>query len=323
MWAKHPQRLFMQWIKKGLIFRPDGKSNWNSKFYAHVVCADTSLENKVRLYYSARDEKGRCQASFIDLNPDNLSEVLYVHPTPILELGEAGTFDDCGIMPTWFLQNGSEKWLYYIGWTVRNTIPYHNSLGLAISTDGTEFTKKFKGPIISTTATEPFFNGSACFLFDQGIYKVWYLNCTHWLNDMGKMEPCYHIKYAESNDGINWLRNGQVAIDYKDELEGGISRPSVLIENGVYKMWFSARAKTDYRSNRNRSYRIYYAESTDGKNWIRKDEEVGIDISEEPTDWDYEMIEYPLVVKVKEQVIMFYNGNHFGESGVGYALLNQ
>ena len=144
----------MEWIKKGLIFCPDGNEFWNKKGYAHVVCADNSDPDKLRLYYSARDEKGRCQASFIDLNPQNLSEVIYVHPTPILDLGQPGTFDDCGIMPTWFLQNGAEKWLYYIGWTVRNTIPYHNALGLATSNDGINFTKKFEGPIISTTATE-------------------------------------------------------------------------------------------------------------------------------------------------------------------------
>jgi len=107
------------------------------------------------------------------------------------------------------------------------------------------------------------------------------------------MEPCYHIKYAESNDGINWARQGQVAIDYRDEVEGGISRPSVLIEDGIYKMWFSARAITDYRENRERSYRIYYAESTDGIHWTRKDKEVGIDVSEDPNAWDYSMIEYP------------------------------
>ncbi|CAM4276758.1 hypothetical protein AQBE111736_08990 [Aquirufa beregesia] len=317
------QRKIMRWNKQGLLFCPDSQSEWNQKKYAHVVCADTNYSDRIRLYYSARDSKGRCQASFIDLDSNNLSNILYVHPEPILALGAPGTFDDCGIMPTWFLQNGEEKWLYYIGWTVRNTIPYHNALGLASSTDGIHYTKKFHGPIISTTATEPFFNGSACFLFDQGKYKVWYLNCTHWLPDGNLMEPCYHIKYAESVDGINWDRKGQVAIDYQDEVEGGISRPTVLIENGIYKMWFSARACTDYRTNRARSYRIYYAESTDGIHWKRQDGLAGIDVSNNEQDWDYEMIEYPLVIRHQEKTILFYNGNHFGQSGVGYAILEE
>ncbi len=313
----------MKWTKKGLIYCPNGQQEWNANQYAHVVCADTNYPDKIRLYYSCRDSKGRCQASFIDLDANDLSKVIYEHPKTILPLGNPGTFDDCGIMPTWFLQNGTEKWLYYIGWTVRNTIPYHNALGLATSIDGEHFTKKFEGPIISTTAEEPYFNGSACFLFDQGIYKCWYLNCTEWIEVEGKMEPCYHLKYAESKDGIHWDRNGIIAIDYKNELEGGISRPSVLIENGVYKMWFSSRAKFDYRNNTNNSYRIYYAESFDGVNWTRKDEEVGIDISENSSDWDAQMIEYPLVIQHRGETILFYNGNHFGKTGVGYAILEK
>jgi hypothetical protein len=59
----------------------------------------------------------------------------------------------------------------------------------------------------------------------------------------------------------------------------------------------------------------------DGKNWIRKDQDVGIDVSENPKDWDYEMIEYPLVIQHKNNLVMFYNGNHFGQTGVGYAIL--
>ena len=314
----------MNWTKKGLIYCPKGEQEWNANLYAHVVCADNSYEDRIRLYYSCRDSLGRCQASFIDLNSNDPSKVIYEHPEPILSLGKAGLFDDCGIMPTWFLQNGEEKWLYYIGWTVRNTIPYHNALGLAVSKDGIHFEKKFEGPILSTISTEPYFNGSACFLFDKGKYKCWYLNCTEWTPDsVGRLEPMYNIKYAESTDGINWQRNNVVAIDFKDNVEGGISRPSVIIEDGIYKMWFSARAKTDYRDNKSRSYRIYYAESLDGISWKRKDDETGIDISSNEQDWDSQMIEYPLVINHKGNKILFYNGNHFGKTGVGYAVLDK
>lgn len=313
----------MKWNKKGLIYCPNGNQEWNANQYAHVVCADVNYPDKIRLYYSCRDSKGRCQASFIDLDKNNLSKVIYEHPEPILPLGKPGSFDDCGIMPTWFLQNGEEKWIYYIGWTVRNTIPYHNALGLAVSKDGIHYHKKYEGPIISTIAEEPYFNGSACFLWDKGKYKCWYLNCTEWIEVDGKMEPCYHIKYAESNDGVHWDRKGIVAIDYKNELEGGISRPSVLIEDGIYKMWFSSRAKHDYRNNIKNSYRIFYAESLDGITWQRKDDEVGIDISFDPNEWDSQMIEYPLVIKHEGEIILFYNGNQFGKTGVGYALLER
>ena len=83
-------------------------------------------------------------------------------------------------------------------------------------------------------------------------------------------------------------------------------------------MWYSYRAIEDYRTNTANSYRIGYAESNDGISWVRKDDEVGIDISE--SGWDSEMIEYPMVFNYRGEKYMFYNGNGFGKNGFGYAI---
>jgi hypothetical protein len=136
---------------------------------------------------------------------------------------------------------------------------------------------------------------------------------------MGKAEPRYHIKYAESEDGINWNRKGIVAIDYKTDSEAGIVRASVLKENGCYHMWYSFRGGVDYRTSLKSSYRIGYAISIDGISWRRMDEEAGIDVS--PEGWDSEMIEYPHVIQHCGMKYMFYNGNKFGHSGFGFAEL--
>ena len=74
----------------------------------------------------------------------------------------------------------------------------------------------------------------------------------------------------------------------------------------------------DYRANKENTYRIGYAESLDGFQWIRKDEEAGIGLSE--SGWDSEMLAYAGVMKEKDRYIMFYNGNGFGASGIGYAV---
>jgi len=66
-------------------------------------------------------------------------------------------------------------------------------------------------------------------------------------------------------------------------------------------------------------YRIGYAESNDGITWIRKDDEIGIDVSQE--GWDSEMIEYPFVIEHNNKQILFYNGNEYGKTGLGYAVL--
>jgi hypothetical protein len=128
----------------------------------------------------------------------------------------------------------------------------------------------------------------------------------------------YHIKYAESEDGVNWKRNGVVAIDYKNQFEGGLVKANVMKIGDSYSMWYSYRNKLDFRSNNKNSYRIGYAESSDGVAWDRFDDFSGIDISE--SGWDSDMIAYPHVIKNKNYLMMFYNGNGFGRTGIGLAI---
>ena len=66
-------------------------------------------------------------------------------------------------------------------------------------------------------------------------------------------------------------------------------------------------------------YRIGYAESPDGIKWTRKDEEVEMDVSQ--SGWDSEMIEYAYVFPYKKRKYMLYNGNGYGLTGAGLAVL--
>ena len=74
-------------------------------------------------------------------------------------------------------------------------------------------------------------------------------------------------------------------------------------------MWYS------YRGD---SYRIGYAESLDGVHFDRRDDLVGIDVSD--AGWDSKSIEYPNVFDHKENRYMLYNGNDYGLTGIGMAI---
>ena len=84
----------------------------------------------------------------------------------------------------------------------------------------------------------------------------------------------------------------------------------VIYENGIYKMWYSYRGKY---------YKIGYAESYDGIKWSRMDKKVGINVSSK--GWDSEMIEYGYVFDYDNKRYMMYNGNGFGKSGIGLAVM--
>jgi hypothetical protein len=49
------------------------------------------------------------------------------------------------------------------------------------------------------------------------------------------------------------------------------------------------------------------------------DEEAGIDVS--PSGWDSDMVEYACVFDHDGSRHMLYNGNGYGETGIGYAVL--
>jgi hypothetical protein len=75
-------------------------------------------------------------------------------------------------------------------------------------------------------------------------------------------------------------------------------------------MWYSTRGS---------AYRIGYAESGDGREWVRMDHRAGIGVS--ASGWDSEMIEYPFVFDHDGTRFMLYNGNGYGKAGFGLAVL--
>jgi len=307
----------ISWTKKGCIFNVDASYDWN-KSCARVPVVEILNESVWRVYYGSKNNLNRGSVSYFDVEAGKPENVIYTHDKPILLRGALGTFDELGIMPSCILSHDSKKYFYYIGYNVKKTLPYHNGIGLAIGNNKTDTFERFSdGPLFEINYKEPFFNASSFVMKDENKWKMWYLSTTEWRMIDNRAEPLYHIKYAESNNGIDWKREGLVAIDYKSKAEGGIARPFVIKKNGKYSMWYSYRNLIGYKTDKKASYRIGYAESDDGIVWTRLDEHAGIDVSED--SWDSGMICYPYLVEWGNKLFMFYNGNNFGETGIGYA----
>jgi hypothetical protein len=136
---------------------------------------------------------------------------------------------------------------------------------------------------------------------------MWYGSNTQWGAE--KRDMRHLIKYAESSDGVHWEREDVVAIDFARPGEYAMCKPCVLKDDHRFRMWFCSRGET---------YRIRYAESNDGIEWLRMDDDAGIDVS--PDGWDSEMIEYPCVFDHQSKRYMLYSGNGFGRTGFGLAV---
>ena len=314
----------MNWTKQSVIYKPTGAMPF-SRTHAQVPFGFPLADNpdRLRVYFSTRDEQSRSATSFIELAADDLHNVLYVHNKPCLSYGAVGMFDEAGTMPSWFLtvkaaDGTDEIWLYYTGWNTSSTASYRLGIGLAVSRDGgLTFERKFTGPILDRYIFDQVWVAQPCVMIDNGAWRMWYLSCTKIEVINGRPEPFYDVKYAESQDGIHWSRTGQVCIGY-DEFTDAIGRPTVFKEGGLYKMYFSYRNALNYRTDVSRSYRMGYAESQDGITWERRDELAGIERSAD--GWDSDMMDYSHVLRLGEQWLMLYNGNGFGASGFGAAV---
>ena len=302
----------MEWIKKGLIFNTEKNFSW-MQTHAAVPFIDKLDKDNFRIYFSPRDQNNQASIGFIEINMKNPKEILSISNEPILTVGKLGSFDENGVMGTSLINFNNKKYLYYVGWNIGKSIPFRWSIGLAISEDdGKTFQKFSNGPILDRNYIDQYMVSSPTVIFDGGKFKMYYLSILQCELQDGKFKAPYNIRYAESQDGINWNREGKVAVNFQHPNEYAIARPSIIKENNLYRMWYSYAIE---------KYKIGYAESKDGVIWKRMDDQVGIDVSS--SGWDSISIEYPNVFEYDDKKYMLYCGNDFGKTGFGYAVLNE
>lgn len=301
----------MKWTKKGIIFEPARNSglDW---MVTHAALPFADMADGIcRVYFSGRDSKSRAQIGWFEMDPDEPAKTLRVSVRPSVERGPLGAFDHSGVTNSCVVTHEGGKFLYYTGWVLGVAVPFYFYIGLAISDDGGETYRKHSlAPVLGLGPDDPFLTASPSVLIENGTWRMWYVSGTGWKIENDRPKHYYHIKYAESKDGINWKPTGIVCIDYRDNSEHAISRPCVVKDGGLYRMWYSHRGA---------SYRIGCAESAYGLKWERRDDEAGIDVSD--WGWDSEMIEYPNVFAYKEKKYMLYNGNGYGVTGIGLAVI--
>jgi hypothetical protein len=274
--------------------------------HAALPIAHAVADGRLRVYYSARDDRNRARIGAADVALGEEAEHL---DQPLLELGPLGAFDDNGVTGSCVVEAEGRRYLYYTGWSLGVTVPFYFSIGCAISEDGVGgFERVSNAPVLGRNDVDPFLTASPWVLVENGVWRMWYVSCVRWAVEDGRPKHWYLIRYAESSDGIEWRPTGRVCIDFSSPGEFAISRPCVVKDGGLYRMWFGARGD---------AYRIGYAESDDGLLWRRDDTRAGIDGT--PGSWDGEMQEYPAVVDYAGERYLLYNGDGYGATGIGYA----
>ena len=310
------------WQRLGRLGSFDGAGPWSASHTAlpfllpHMegpAAPDRSAgdaETGAWLFATARDAGGRSSIGRADVSLAPEPRVVPGTAHQVLAPGALGTFDDRGVTMSCLVIQGGVQWLYYTGWMLGVTVPFYLGIGLAVSDDnGRTFRRVSRAPVLERTDAEPFLTASPCVLVEEGLWRMWYVTGTAWEMANGQPRHRYHIRYAESSDGVQWRRQGRPCIDYATAAEYAFGRPCVRREDGQYRMWYSSRGDR---------YVIGYAESPDGISWTRYDDHRGLAPARE--GWDSEMTAYPWVFDWRSRQYMLYNGNDYGRTGVGIAV---
>ena len=303
----------MSWQELTLIQTADGKNQ--------CPVVDINNDGFWRVYYSHRDKNNHSYTSYIDVEAGNPQNLIKKSEQPVLEPGVIGSVDASGAMATSIITINNIKHMYYVGWSQRLDVPYFNTTCLATSEDGNNWYKV--GPILSPTIRDPGYSGTFYPILNRSgtQYTALYLSCKEWIEFENRIEPIYNLRRATSIDGVNWIKH-ETAIDMTSDNKC-LSQASIYYnaKQGVYQTWYSVRNASNFRKTVQNSYRIKYAESTDLITWKKFFDKQDYDLypTMNPDDFNSIMTCYPCVVEYEGTLFMFYNGNGFGDTGIGVA----
>lgn len=264
-----------------------------------------------RVFLSIRNEKNQGQIGYIDIGFDGGWKVIAESEAPSLSPGELGAHDDAGVTGGCVLQSGEDLFLYYTGWSLGRSVPFYYHVGVARSRDrGRTFERLSPGPLLGRSFDDPFLLASPSVRVEGTRHRMWYISGCGWREVAEGPQHLYHVCYREGRGPLEWKGPPRTAVTFEGGDEFAFGRPWVLRSGNRYHMFYCVRGDT---------YRMGYAISDDGLTWERRDHEAGISLSE--SGWDAESQAYPAVFRHRDRYYMLYNGNGYGRTGVGLAVL--
>lgn len=304
----------MRCIKRDKIFEWTNQNDW---WKSHTMAPSAVYwKGKIRVFIGAWDDNPVSRITYVDLNPNDPTKIIKVKDDkPVLDIGENGMFDDNGVFPAHASVIDGKIFLYYTGFQTGCKVPHYNFGGLAVSEDGETFTRVSKAPILDRADEGLLVRAGQSTIFEDGVYRSTYSIGNGFVNVGGKQRPTYDVCYQESYNGIDYSNEGNKIVECDHSVEHGLGRPQILKIKETYYTFYTRRMI-------DMQYFIGCAKSTDCINWIR-DEEVFKDLKHSENDFDSKMIYFPSVVYVPDtdKYLLFYCGNDFGKTGIGYCEL--
>jgi hypothetical protein len=291
---------------------PDERpKNWVSHMMAPAP-SPRIKEGRTEIFVGGWDEKGISSIFSFEFDLMNL-ELIPATVKLQLEKGDPGAFDENGVFPASVIDFEDSWGLSYTGFQLGYKIPHYNFGGFATRRDlNSPLLRVSKAPIIDRADEGLTVRaGLSAIKLDTGDKSKWisvYAAGSTFERINGKMRPNYSV-YGQYSHPLEVQDNGDLKVEY-NELEHGVGRPYITTYNNLLLLFYTRR-------RRDFSYLPGVAISTDeGKTYIRFDQ-ILEDVTPRIDGQDDEMQYFPAPLIWNKKLYVFYNGNNFGQNGMG------
>lgn len=327
---------FQPWVKRGVILKP-GFAGPRSTSRVSAPSLVKLKDGRLRMYFwttgaspageppKSGDSEHYHYIFAAESSATNPFEWKLVKKEPMLAPATSGNIRDKGPSFPWVVRRDDGPWLMYYGawgsWAPKKNLS--NRTGLAISKDEGitwEVVNETMLPLGKPGSYDAGLTGSVDVMRTApNKYMMWYTAGERYQQIGDVWRGIVHVGMARSTNGTDWVKYPEPAMRARLEsvkpFEAVVSKPSVVLIDGVYHMWFSIFAMDDV------GYRLGYARSKDGLKWERFADRQIIPLT--PGEFDSVNQSYPNVVDMGKQLWMFYTGDAFGATGIGLATLDK
>jgi len=301
----------MKWRKLGKIYEPETLHPLLFSHAANPLPVHLDGDN-YRVFFSGRDQENRSSVGYADVDISK-KIVVEVSTEPVFAYGPPDSFFSHGVSIGNCYEADGIRYILFMGWQCPGGQHWRGDIGRLVLKTDLSLILDSPSPFLSTDSVDPVSLSYPWVFQEQDVFHMWYGSTETW--DAGNDEMLHIIKYARSQNGHVWEKSG-LALPYELGTAQAFSHPTLIgSRKEGYHMWFS------YRSGSGQKYRIGYAKSADLKMWNLYLHDAGIDVSS--SGWDSDMIEYPFVFDHKGDRYMLYNGNGYGKTGFGLAVLEE
>jgi len=270
-------------------------------------------DDVIRIYIGGWDEKRISRIWYIDVSANNPAQLIKVSDRPVLDIGDAGTFDDNGVFPGHVYKHKGKFFLYYTGFQLGHRVRYFNFGGLAVSDDGENFARVSKTPVLDRSDEGISVRAGQSVIWENDRFKSCYSAGGSWMRVGGETRPVYDVYYQESLSATDWAKKGTKIIECNPSVEHGLGRPQLVKAHEKYYVFYTRRML-------DMKYHMGAAISNDCISWHRVDHQVAV--AHNKKGFDDEMVYFPSVLEREGRFYLFYSGNSFGEGGLGYISIN-